>query len=44
MLVTHMLNKDNNIICFVSDYLSIQFSIDADICHFIVKEQHVYVL
>jgi len=44
MLVTYMLNKDNDIICFMNNYSSIQFSVDADLCHFIVKKQCVYVL
>ncbi len=41
--MTHVLNKNNNAVCFVSNYSSIQFCIDADFDYFIVKEQRVRV-
>jgi len=44
MLLTHVLDKDNEIVCFMSAYSSIQFSADADLDHFMIKEQHVRVL
>jgi len=44
MLLIHVLDKDNEIICFMSAYLSIQFSADADLDHFVIKEQRVHVL
>jgi len=44
MLLTHVLDKDNNVVCFMSAYLSIQFSANADLDHFVIKEQHVHVL
>ncbi len=44
MLLTYVLDKDNEIICFMSAYSSIQFSADADLDHFMIEEQHVHVL
>ncbi len=44
MLLTYVLDKDNEIICFMSAYSSIQFSADADLNHFVIKEQRVHVL
>jgi len=44
MLLTHVLDKGNEIICFMSAYSSIQFSADADLDHFVIKEQRVCVL
>ncbi len=44
MLLTHVLDKDNEIVCFMSAYSSIQFSADADLDHFVIKKQRVHVL
>jgi len=44
MLLTHVLDKRNEIICFMSAYSSIQFSVDADLDHFMIKKQRVHVL
>jgi hypothetical protein len=44
MLLTHVLDKDNKIVCLMSAYSSIQFSADADLDHFVIEEQHVRVL
>ncbi len=44
MLLTHVLDKCNEIVCFMSAYSSIQFSADADLDYFMIKEQHVHVL
>jgi len=44
VLLTYVLDKDNDVICFMNAYSSIQFSADADLDHFVIKEQHVYVL
>jgi len=44
MLLTYVLDKDNEIICFMSVYSSIQFSADADLDYFVIEEQHVHVL
>jgi len=44
MLLTHVLDKDNEIVCFMSAYSSIQFSADADLNHFMIEEQRVRVL
>jgi len=38
MLLTYVLDKDNEIICFISTYSSIQFSADADLDHFMIEE------
>jgi len=43
MLLTYVLDKDNEIICFMSAYSSIQFSADADLDHFVIKKQRVHV-
>jgi len=43
MLLTHVLDKDNEIVCFMSAYSSIQFSADADLDHFVIEEQRVRV-
>jgi len=44
MLLTYVLDKRNEIICFMSIYSSIQFSADADLDHFVIEKQHVHVL
>ena len=44
MLLTYVLDKDNNVICFMSVYSSIQFSANADLDHFVIKKQYVHVL
>jgi len=44
VLLTHVLDKDNEIVCFMSAYSSIQFSTDADLDHFIIEEQYIHVL
>jgi len=44
MLLTHVLDKGNEIICFMNAYSSIQFSADADLDHFVIEEQRVHVL
>jgi len=44
MLLIHVLDKRNEIICFMNAYSSIQFSADADLDHFVIKEQRVHVL
>jgi len=44
MLLTYVLDKDNDVVCFISAYSSIQFNIDADLDHFVIKKQHVHVL
>jgi len=44
MLLIHVLDKDNEIICLMSAYSSIQFSADADLDRFMIKEQRVRVL
>ncbi len=38
MLLTYVLDKCNEIICFISTYSSIQFSADADLDHFMIKK------
>ena len=38
MLLTYALDKRNEIICFMSNYSSIQFSADADLNHFMIKK------
>jgi len=43
VLLTYVLDKDNDVICFMSAYLNIQFSADADLDHFVIKKQYVYV-
>ena len=44
MLLTYVFDKDNDVICFMSAYSSIQFSADADLDHFVIEEQRVRVL
>jgi len=44
VLLTYVLDKDNEIVCFMSAYSSIQFSADADLDHFLIKKQRVRVL
>jgi len=44
VLLTYVLDKDNDVICFISTYLSIQFSADADLNYFMIKKQRIYVL
>ncbi len=44
MLLTYVLDKRNEIVCFMSAYSSIQFSADADLDHFMIKKQRVRVL
>ena len=43
VLLTYVLDKDNDVACFISAYLSIQFSADADLDHFVIKKQCVHV-
>ncbi len=38
MLLTYVLDKRNKIVCFMNAYSSIQFSADADLDHFMIKE------
>jgi len=44
MLLTYVLDKRNEIICFMNAYSSIHFSADADLDHFMIEEQHIHVL
>jgi len=44
MLLTYVLDKDNEIACLMSAYSSIQFSADADLDHFVIEKQRVRVL
>jgi len=44
MLLIHVLDKDNEIVCLMSAYSSIQFSANADLDHFMIEEQRVRVL
>jgi len=44
VLLTNVLDKDNDVVCFMSAYSSIQFSADADLDHFVIKKQRVRVL
>jgi len=44
VLLTHVLDKGNDVVCFMSAYSSIQFNVDADLDHFVIKEQRVHVL
>jgi len=44
MLLTYVLDKRNEIVCFMSAYSSIQFSADADLDHFVIEKQRVHVL
>jgi len=44
MLLIHVLDKDNEIVCLMNAYSSIQFSADADLDHFMIEEQRVRVL
>ncbi len=41
VLVTHVLDKGDDIVSSVSGYPSIQFSAGADSCHSVVKGQRV---
>jgi len=43
MLLRYVLDKDNDVVCFMSAYLSIQFSVDADLDYFVIKEQFIHV-
>jgi len=43
ILLTYVLDKDNEIICFMSVYSSIQFSTDADLDHFMIEKQRIRV-
>jgi len=38
MLLIYVLDKDNDVICFMSTYSSIQFSVDTDLNHFVIKK------
>ncbi len=38
ILMNHVLNKDNNVICSFINYSSIQLFIDADLNHFVIKK------
>jgi len=44
MLMKHVLDKDDDVVCFISCYSSIQLFIDADLDHFVDKKQHIHVL
>jgi len=44
MLLTYVLDKRNEIVCFMSAYSSIQFSADADLDHFVIEEQCIHIL
>jgi len=44
VLLIYVLDKDNDVICFMSAYSSIQFSADADLDHFMIKKQCIHVL
>ncbi len=44
VLLTYVLDKDNDVVCFISVYSSIQFSADAYLDHFVIKEQRIHVL
>jgi len=44
MLLTYVLDKDNDVVCFMNAYSSIQFNADADLDHFVIKKQCVHVL
>ncbi len=44
MLLTYVLDKDNDVVCFMNAYSSIQFNADADLDHFVIKKQYVHVL
>ncbi len=44
ILLIHVLDKDNEIVCFMSTYSSIQFRADADLDHFVIEEQRISVL
>jgi len=44
MLLTYVLDKRNEIVCFMSAYSSIQFNADADLDHFVIEKQRVRVL
>jgi len=43
MLMSHVLDKDDDVICFLINYSSIQLFINADLDHFVVKKQRVHV-
>ncbi len=44
MLLTYVLDKNNDVVYFMSTYSSIQFSTDADLDHSVIKKQYVHVL
>jgi len=44
MLMSHVLDKNDDVIYSFIDYLSIQLFINADLDHFVVKKQRVHVL
>jgi len=44
VLLIYVLDKDNDVVCFISTYSIIQFSVDADLDHFMIKKQRVCVL
>ena len=44
MLMNHVLDKDDDVICSLINYSSIQLFINADLDHFVVKKQRVHVL
>ncbi len=44
MLMSHVLDKDDDVICFLINYSSIQLFIDADLDHFMIKKQYIHVL
>jgi len=42
--MSHVFDKDDDVICFFINYSSIQLFINADLDHFVVKKQRVCVL
>ncbi len=44
MLMSHVLDKGDDVVCSLIDYSSIQLFIDADLDHFVIEEQRVRVL
>jgi len=38
VLLTYVLDKNNDVVYFMSVYSSIQFSIDADLDYFVIKK------
>jgi len=44
MLMSHVFDEDDDVICSLINYSSIQLSADADLDHFVIKKQRVHVL